>query len=295
MRKYCVIGNPVGHSKSPQLFERFSTERGFIYGTDVIYERNEITDKEQLERFVSELRRGVWAGCNVTMPWKTEMVHFMDEISDIARITDAVNTVSSAGGRLYGDSTDGRGMLNPIKEVMGKERIGAAVILGCGGAARSIIAESLLRNTGKVTIVCRGVNESEGDRVCENSNVTASPSNLDLTLNMLKRIKKKNTEIDKTKKSLKLMKKKIRERKDGLNNRLRTMYKNGVVGYLDIILNSNDVTELITNVDMVQRIYKADQDTLDTLVEERMQIEAQESTLKTEKAQLKDKKSDMKT
>ena len=58
MRKYCVIGNPVGHSKSPQLFERFSTERGFIYGTDVIYERNEITDKEQLERFVSELRRG---------------------------------------------------------------------------------------------------------------------------------------------------------------------------------------------------------------------------------------------
>ncbi len=195
MRKYCVIGNPVGHSKSPQLFERFSTERGFIYGTDVIYERNEITDKEQLERFVSELRRGVWAGCNVTMPWKTEMVHFMDEISDIARITDAVNTVSSAGGRLYGDSTDGRGMLNPIKEVMGKERIGSAVILGCGGAARSIIAESLLRNTGKVTIVCRGVNESEGDRVCENSNVTASPSNLDLTLNMLKRIKKKNTEI----------------------------------------------------------------------------------------------------
>ena len=106
-------------------------------------------------------------------------------------------------------------------------------------------------------------------------------------------IEKKNTEIDKTKKSLKLMKKKIRERKDGLNNRLRTMYKNGVVGYLDIILNSNDVTELITNVDMVQRIYKADQDTLDTLVEERMQIEAQESTLKKEKAELKDKKSDL--
>ena len=106
-------------------------------------------------------------------------------------------------------------------------------------------------------------------------------------------IEKKNNEIKKTKKSLRLMKKKIRERKDGLNDRLRTMYKNGVVGYLDIILNSNDVTELITNVDMVQRIYKADQDTLDTLVEERMQIEAQESTLKKEKTELKDKKSDL--
>ena len=102
-------------------------------------------------------------------------------------------------------------------------------------------------------------------------------------------IEKKNDEIDKTKKSLKLMKKKIKKRKDGLNNRLRTMYKNGVVGYLDILLNSNDVTELITNVDMVQKIYKADQDTLDTLVEERMQIEAQEAVLKKEKTELAEK------
>ena len=106
-------------------------------------------------------------------------------------------------------------------------------------------------------------------------------------------ITKKNGQISKTKKSLALMKKKIRNRKDGLNQRLRTMYKNGVVGYLDIILNSHDVSELITNVDMVQKIYKADQETLDTLVEERMQIEAQEATLKKEKTELDEKKTDL--
>lgn len=106
-------------------------------------------------------------------------------------------------------------------------------------------------------------------------------------------IEKKNGEISATQKSLKLMKKKIKNRKDGLNNRLRTMYKNGVIGYLDIVLNSSDVTELITNVDMVQRIYKADQDTLDTLVEERMQIEAQEAVLKKEKAELAEEKQDL--
>lgn len=99
-------------------------------------------------------------------------------------------------------------------------------------------------------------------------------------------INKKNQQISKTEKNLARMKKKIRKRKDGLDGRLRTMYKNGVVGYLDIILNSSDVTELITNVDMVQRIYKADQNTLDTLVEERMQIEAQEAVLKKEKTEL---------
>ena len=108
-----------------------------------------------------------------------------------------------------------------------------------------------------------------------------------------KSIDKKNSQIKKTEKSLKLMKKEISERKDGLDMRLRTMYKNGVVGYLDIILNSNDVTELITNVDMVQRIYKADQETLDTLVQERMQIEAQEATLKKEKSKLNNKETEL--
>ena len=107
------------------------------------------------------------------------------------------------------------------------------------------------------------------------------------------KIEKKNKQIDKTKKDLAKKKKKIKERKDGLDNRLRTMYKNGVIGYLDIILNSNDVTELITNVDMVQKIYEADQDTLDTLVEERMQIEAQEATLKQEKEELSATKEDL--
>ena len=107
------------------------------------------------------------------------------------------------------------------------------------------------------------------------------------------KIEKKTQQIEKTRKDLEKKKKKIRERKDGLDLRLRTMYKNGVVGYLDIILNSSDVTELITNVDMVQKIYQADQQTLDTLVEERMQIEAKEATLKQEKEELDATKEDL--
>ncbi len=107
------------------------------------------------------------------------------------------------------------------------------------------------------------------------------------------KIEKKNEAIKKTKKELEKKKKKIKERKDGLDSRLRAMYKNGVIGYLDIILNSSDVTELITNIDMVQKIYQADQNTLDTLVEERMQIEAQEATLKQEKEELDATKEDL--
>jgi shikimate dehydrogenase len=69
------------------------------------------------------------------------------------------------------------------------------VILGCGGAARSIIAEALLRNTGKVTIVCRGINEDMSSESGQNEeNSQKAPSNLELTLKMLSRIKSSNTE-----------------------------------------------------------------------------------------------------
>lgn len=108
-------------------------------------------------------------------------------------------------------------------------------------------------------------------------------------------IDKKNKEINTTMKSLELMKKKISSRQNNLNKRIRTMYKNGVIGYLDIILNSHDVTELITNIDMVQKIYEADQNTLDSLVEHRLQIEAQEATLKKEKKELKAKEEELST
>jgi murein DD-endopeptidase MepM/ murein hydrolase activator NlpD len=106
-------------------------------------------------------------------------------------------------------------------------------------------------------------------------------------------IKKKQKQIKKTENSIEKMKRSIFVRKKGLDSRVRAMYKNGVIGFLDILLNSSDVTELITNIDMVQKIYKADQDTLDDLVEERHKIEAREAVLKTEKKELAETEDDL--
>jgi len=186
MKRFCVIGTPVGHSRSPELFERFSAERGLRFGTDVEYLRNEIRTKEELERFIGELRNGEWKGCNVTMPWKTDMVSFMDELSDTAGLTGAVNTVSFRDGKLYGDSTDGCGMLNAIKMLSGQSEEGKnLVILGCGGAARSIIAEAAQRKTGRITIVCR----KKGDR-------PDPSSNLGLTMSMVEKFRGSVTEVE---------------------------------------------------------------------------------------------------
>ncbi len=180
MRKFCVIGCPVSHSKSPGLFERFSGEKGLVFGRDVDYVRNEIPDIDRFNEFIKELRSGLWDGCNVTMPWKTEMSKTVDEMSEIAEITGSVNTVSAKNGHLYGDSTDGRGMLNMVENVLdGKLEGMNMVILGCGGAARSIIAEAILRKMNRISIVCREIHSK----------------NTDLTMEMLKKIKDNNTEI----------------------------------------------------------------------------------------------------
>ena len=167
----------MGHSKSPGLFERFSAERGFVFGKDVDYLRNEITDRGQLEGFVREMKAGIWDGCNVTMPWKTDMAGLVDELSTTASITGSVNTVSAKEGHLYGDSTDGRGMLNAISQEIGMDFKGSTVILGCGGAARSIIAEILVRKTGKLIVACRDVGHE-----------VKAGSNLELTRKMLDRM-----------------------------------------------------------------------------------------------------------
>lgn len=214
----------MGHSRSPELFERFSTERGFVYGSDVEYLRHEIQTKDELAEFVRQLKNGEWKGCNVTMPWKTDMVGYMDELSETARLTDSVNTVSYRNGKLYGDSTDGRGMLNAVAEAIssaekeksagtdtGDESRGGTgnadlegmdmVILGCGGAARSIIAEAVIRKFKSITIVCRGgaaVGAYENDSAKTDDvdkDREAFSQNIRLTLKMLDKLGKTGTKI----------------------------------------------------------------------------------------------------
>lgn len=96
----------------------------------------------------------------------------------------------------------------------------------------------------------------------------------------------KQAEIDETMADIEKTKKDIEDRKEGLNTRLRTMYKNGSVGYLDIILGSGSLSELISNVEMVKKIYKNDQDTLVTLKKQHDELEKREKELKEQQAEL---------
>ncbi len=85
----------------------------------------------------------------------------------------------------------------------------------------------------------------------------------------------------------------MKEREDGLNARLRVMYKNGSVGFIDVLLGSRSISEFISNIEMIQTIYENDMDVLDTLEKEQEELQKIGEELKAEKAVLDQKKAEL--
>jgi shikimate dehydrogenase len=127
---YGVIGNPVHHSLSPMIHNRAFGRLGW----NAVYLAFEVKDLEEAVRGIRGL--GV-RGVSVTLPFKTEVLPFLDRIEGLARKIGAVNTLVNQRGRLIGYNTDCEGALEALEEKMdlrGKR----VVLLGAGGAARAI-------------------------------------------------------------------------------------------------------------------------------------------------------------
>ena len=122
-----LIGSPVGHSGSPAMYN-YSFER---LGLDYVYVAFDIKVEEVADA-IAAMRTFKMRGCNVTMPCKTEVVRYMDELSPAAQIIGAVNTIVNDNGRLTGHITDGEGFVHNLKDhgidIKGKK---ITVFTGC--------------------------------------------------------------------------------------------------------------------------------------------------------------------
>lgn len=133
--RYAVVGNPIAHSKSPDIHARFAAQTG----QDMTYERllaplDGFTDT--IAAFVSQGGRGV----NVTVPFKLEAHALASTLSERARAAGAVNTLSFDGVAIAGDNTDGVGLVTDIVANAGFSLTGLRVLLlGAGGAARGVL------------------------------------------------------------------------------------------------------------------------------------------------------------
>lgn len=153
-----VVGHPIAHSLSPAMHNAVYEELGLNW----VYLPFDLRDEVGLRRFVAVVPSLPFVGFNVTMPFKREMLELCDEVATTAHMAGAVNTVQVVDGRLVGYNTDGRGLLEALRDEAGFDPTGKqVVVLGAGGAAGAAFVAFLLGRAGSVTIASRTVERGD--------------------------------------------------------------------------------------------------------------------------------------
>ncbi|MGH1463671.1 MAG: shikimate dehydrogenase [Neptuniibacter sp.] len=149
---YAVFGNPIKHSKSPDIHKAFAenTDQDLTYKAVYVPE-DSFTD------YVSDFLSGSGRGLNITIPFKQEAWELADVLSPRAQLAGAVNTLyRNDAGELCGDNTDGIGMVRDIVRNHGGSIAGKKVlILGAGGAVRGVLQPVLEQEPTKLVIANR--------------------------------------------------------------------------------------------------------------------------------------------
>ena len=157
MDRYCVFGNPIGHSKSPLIHQMFAAQTGEALSYEALL--------APLDGFAAFAREFFAAGCgaNVTVPFKEEAFRLADELSQRAARAGAVNTLKKlADGRLLGDNTDGAGLVRDLTVNAGLQLAGQRILLlGAGGAVRGVLEPMLAERPAELVIANRTVEKAE--------------------------------------------------------------------------------------------------------------------------------------
>ena len=137
--RYGVMGYPVSHSRSPVIHRLFALQTG----QNLQYELLQVAP-DKLETAIRQFQRTGGKGLNITLPHKSEVTRIVDHMSERAGIAGAVNTLKFTGDEIYGDNTDGVGLIRDLAANVGVPLKDANVlILGAGGATRGVVGPVL--------------------------------------------------------------------------------------------------------------------------------------------------------
>jgi shikimate dehydrogenase len=167
--RYAVVGDPVAHSASPQLFAAL----GRRLGHPLEYGAERVTPAD-FPAFLQSVRGGAYQGLSVTLPHKEAALRLSDSAAPSARAVGAANTLLAREGRLEAHNTDGAGLLSALQG-QGVTLKGARVlILGAGGAARAAVQASQAAGAAAVWLSNR--TEERAQALAEAFGVVAVPT-----------------------------------------------------------------------------------------------------------------------
>lgn len=154
--RYAVIGNPIAQSKSPTLHMEFARQ----FGHDLQYTTMLATAETFHETVRCFMREG-GQGMNVTAPFKLAALDLADELSPRAQAAQAINTLKFGPTGVYGDNTDGAGLVRDIQERLGVSLLGRRLlVIGAGGAGRGIFLPLLETQPSYFLLVNRTVSKA---------------------------------------------------------------------------------------------------------------------------------------
>ncbi len=152
-----VIGHPIKHSHSPMMHNYAFNK----VGLDYVYLPFDIASVNLKDALKGMVALGI-AGFNVTVPHKERIVEYLDELSDSAKIVNAVNTVVNENGKLYGYNTDVNGIIETLEQYKNIISGKTVTVIGAGGAARAVIYALISSfNVKKINIINRTIERAE--------------------------------------------------------------------------------------------------------------------------------------
>ncbi|HSV34426.1 MAG TPA: shikimate dehydrogenase [Ramlibacter sp.] len=148
---YCVMGNPVAHSKSPWIHARFAE----LTGQQLDYTKR-LIPIDGFAEGVRAFRAEGGKGCNVTVPFKFEAPALATGLTPRARLAQASNTLRFEGDAVLGDNTDGIGLVSDIRHNAGIDLRGIDLLLvGAGGAASGVLGPLIEAGPRRIVVANR--------------------------------------------------------------------------------------------------------------------------------------------
>ena len=156
MKKYLVIGNPIEHSLSPKLHNFWIKQ----YKIKATYNKRKL-NKDEIKNLILDVKDKKISGLNVTVPYKKEIINYLDELTPEANKTQSVNTVFLNGNKIIGHNTDISGFELAMKKLDFKVVDKEILIMGAGGVVSSLIFALHKMNVKKIIVMNRTRSKAE--------------------------------------------------------------------------------------------------------------------------------------
>ena len=157
MDRFCVMGNPIEHSRSPWIHTRFAA----LMGHNLHYDKR-LVPLDGFMQAIAAFRAEGGLGCNITVPFKFEAAQLARHLSPRAQLAGASNFLHFRNDGIHADNTDGAGLVNDIQNNAGVALAGCDVLLiGAGGASAGVLGPLIASQARRITVANRTLDKAK--------------------------------------------------------------------------------------------------------------------------------------